>query len=316
MFTVTLLKNRLVQLGLVGLLAFGGGAIFHHMIEAPKTTTSVVHDVTQVRVEVPVLTTKIVDKIITDPVQQEAINKLIKENNALKLKLVQVSSSIAQAHTSGGTDPTTLNPGTITSTNPNDPAARPVTPDPVVRPTPTDQTNVVSDDPTSTFKDYQLTANYSRTKFSYDLTQTFIIESSSGKDSQGTSSNLVRLFQETPKGLVTIPTKTVVIDAVPNPTKWFVSPRIQGGLSVDQDQVKSGFVGLQLLKRGTSKDPKDLKISVATVGVALSSGSVRPTIIPINFNVGSPKLSPFSNLWIGPTIDFNKKVGIAITATF
>src|SRR5882724_11832244 len=111
---LTILKSRLGQLLIVGLIGLGGGAYVHHRLEAPTTTTTVVHDVQQVRVEVPTLTTKIVDRIITDPKQQLAINKLIKENNDLKLKLIQVSSTVAEAHSTGGSEPSNPSPGTIT----------------------------------------------------------------------------------------------------------------------------------------------------------------------------------------------------------
>jgi hypothetical protein len=300
---INIIKSKGGQLVLVGLLGLGIGAYIHHKVAPPTTTTQTIHDTKEVRVEVPVLTEKIVDRIIADPNQQKAIAQLLKENNDLKLKLTQVSSTVATNQSSGQVGPG-ANDGKITppSTG-NQGGLGTVVPS-------------GSNEASYNFKDFQLNATYNATTFKYDLSQTFIIESTVGRDSEGANVGITRLWQQSPNGLISIPAQTTVIQAAPNPTRWFVSPRIQGGLSFDQNKTRSGFIGLQLIKRGSSKDPKDLRLSVGTIGARVESGSIQPAIIPININVGSFKWVPLSNLWVGPSIDWNKKLGLTISATF
>ena len=283
------------------LAALGMGFWIHSKVAQPKTTTTVVHDIEQVKVEVPVLTTKVIDHIIQDPKQQAAINKLMQENNELKLKVTQLTSTIAKNESKGGTDQPI--PGTITP-SPSNPPTGNETGGSVIK--------------AFDYKDWQLNANYlsDGSKFSYGLSQTFIIETSTGTSPQGDRVGLVRLFQDTPKGLVPIPAKTTVIQANESMMRWMLSPRVQGGLGMDQDKAKGGFVGLQLLKRGRSKANEDIRFSVGTIGVWVSDSVVKPSLLPVSFNLGSIKRNPLTNLWVSPSIGLDKKMGFIISATF
>lgn len=294
----SIIKSRAAQFGVVALLSLGVGAYLHHRFTPPKTITTIVHDTKQVQVEVPVLTTKIVDRIVTDPNQQALINKLIKENDALKLRVTQISTTTATNTSMGGTDQRL--PGTIIPT-----------------PSSTSTGGKVGSS-SYTFKDYQLNATYTGNgkEFNYLLSQNLIITSSTGFNKEGNKVGLVELNQVTPKGLVKIPTDTTYVFADERAARWFVSPRIQGGLGIDQDKTKSGFIGLQLLKKGTSKDPKDISFAVGTVGILLRAGVVEPVVLPFSYNVGHLPKQPFSNLWLGASIDRNKKIGLTLTTTF
>jgi len=302
---LAILKSKLAQFALVGLISVSIGAYINHKVSPPETITTIIHDTKEIKVEVPVLTTKIVDHLITDSRQQAAIKILMKENDDLKLRVIQLTSTIAENHTGGGTDPTNPSPGTITL-----PQVDPSGQGGSQNPSPTNSSVA------GHYTDYQLDAHYTTTTFNYELNQTFLVTTTTGKDSQGNPTGIVRLFQDTPTGLTPIAAKTTVIHADENLPRWFVSPRIQGGLGIDQDKVKSGFVGLQLLKRGRSSDPKDIKFSLGTIGAKFDAHGVEPLLFPISVNLGSLPHQPFSNLWLSPSVHLKKQVGLFLTATF
>lgn len=298
MLALTILKSRLAQLAIVGLLGTGIGTYVHAKFAPPTTTTTIVHDIQQVRVDVPVLTEKIVDRIITDPKQQEAIKLLIKENNDLKLKISQISSTVATNTSTNGTGTTDPFPGTIT-------------PPQVV------SSGTTGSDNLSSFKDYQLTATYSSKSFNYTLLQTFIIESSTGRDSSGkVSIGIVRLFQDTPGGLKPVPAKTTVIQANENTSKWFVSPRGQIGFGIQSDKSRMGLTAFQWLKHGSSRAPEDIRWAILSPAMSVQNAEAVPLLLPISLNLGSFHYAPVTNVWLSPTVTKDKKIGISLTMTF
>lgn len=283
-----ILKSRLVQFILVGALSVGVWNHFHPQIN----TTKILKDIQTVTVEKPVLVSRDVNKIITDPNQKVLINKLLKQNDALNLQVIQLINATATNESHGGTDSggiVTIPPTTLT---PNE------TPQPY----------------TFSYKDYQLTANYNEPNFTYDLKQDFIIQSSTGKAKDGSKLSILKLYQVTPSGNVDIPVKATVIFADEQASRWMVSPRIQGGLGVNQDG-KAGIIAVQWLKRGRSKSAEDTSFSVLTPEVSIGS-TTTIGILPVSFNIGTLPHQPFTNLWISPSIDINKKVGVVLSATF
>lgn len=294
---INLLKSRLVQLGLIALVGVGGGAYLHSKLSPPTITTTIVHDIKQVRVDVPVLTEKIVDRIITDPREQAAIAKLIKENHELKFKLTQVSSTVATNTTTGSGTPSEVVRGTAAEGNP-------------VQGLPPVSNQVYR------FNDYQLTATYGPKTFDYKLVQTFIIESTTGKNSKGGSIGIVRLFQDTPKGLVPIPAQTTVIQANENTPRWFVSPRGQVGLGINLDKSRMGLAAFQWLKKGTSRAPEDIRWAVLSPAVSISNAQAVPSVLPFSYNLGSLKYAPVTNIWLSPIVSRTMKVGFVVTTTF
>jgi hypothetical protein len=269
---------------------------------SPKTEIQVVHDTKEIRVEVPVLTEKVVDRIITDPKQQIVINQLMKENCDLETHVAALLSTVATNTSSGGGTPIQISEGTLP-------------PGEVVH---SDNGRTPDFRRTYEFKDFQLDATYDSEgkDFNYRLNQTFRIATTLGKDPDGHPVSLVRLFQDTPTGQREVPSNTTAIHANPAPTRWRVSPRIQGGVGVDQDNARGGIVAFQWLKRGKSLDPKDLRLGALSPGVFVTSGQVRPVLLPITFNLGSLPKQPFSNVWAGFGVGLDKRLMVTLTSTF
>lgn len=302
-----LLKTKPVHY--LGVLLVGAGLTLyaqHRWFSHPVTTTVTVHDASatkEVKVEVPVLTTKVVTRIVQDPKQAQAAKRLLAENAALKIQITSLISMVADLQTTGGT--TGPDAGTITV----------VPSGPVVD---------ASTDAYS-FKDWQLSAKYSAKTFSYSLDQKFNIVTTTGKDSSGNPVSLSRLFQVNEKGaLVLVPSTATAIFSDTSVPRWMLNPRLQGGFGIDQGGVKGGFIGLQWLTHGKSPDPRDSRWSAATPGVFVAGGGLptvggsgsRVVLLPVEFNLGTVPGSPFSNLWFSPFIDTGKHVGFLLTASF
>lgn len=286
------------QLALVSEIALivavlGSGVWLGHHFTKPETVTSIVHDTKQVEVKVPVLTEKVMDRIVTDPKQQVLINQLVKENRELKLRPTTITTTTVASAESGGTG------GSDASKITNIPN------------TENGKTKSFQ------FKDFQLTAQYlsDGSKFEYKLDQKFNIVTSTAKDKDGKSVSLVNVFQTTPSGPKKLQAETTAISVTNDQAKWFVSPRIQAGFAMDTTKAKSGIGSFQWLKHGKSGDPKDIKVAVLSPGVVVGE-VVKPALLPISINLGAIPKQPFSNLWVSPWIDTTKRIGFSVTATF
>lgn len=256
------------------------------------------------RVEVPSVTEKVVKEFIQDPAQQALIKAQADQIKKLKGEVIGLTASIARAESKGGVG---LNGGSITTVSipilPNSGGTIPSNVGPI-------GSNSASE---FKFKDYQLNALYSSdgSKFTYGLQQEFTITTTTGKDALGHRTTLVGLTQKTPEGQKAIPVTTVDIESAPDTVRWHVSPRIQAGLALDTNG-KSGLVALQWLKRGSSLAAEDTK--VAFLSPTLSSQGL--TILPVSVNLGQLKHNPLKDLWVSPTLNLNKSVGLAVTTTF
>jgi hypothetical protein len=246
-----------------------------------------------VYVQAPYITPGIIEKVVKDETQAKLIRDLLRETSQLKLKVSSVTSTTAINSTTGT--------GTATEVVHHE-----------VRP---DNSSVSPNDSVQVrayeFKDFQLTAKYRGPEFAYTLDQSFRIVTSTSQSKTGPVS-VVKLFQDTPEGPKELKTETQDIHSIPNPVKWWVSPRVQGGLSVD----KKGVITFQWLKKGSSKDPKDLRWAVLSPGLKVDKSGGTALLLPISFNFGNLKYQPFSNVWLSPSVDVNKKLGFALTATF
>jgi hypothetical protein len=298
---LTVAKNKWAHLGATLLLGIVLGIHLGH--RTPKVTSTEVSkanpQVTETTLASPDLSTKTVTKLITDPAQAKLASSLIKENNALKQEVQTLASTTGTLQSKGGT----ALGGTITQPD-NPPSVEPVPNEPKI----------------FHFSDYQLNAIYDNvgTHFDYTLDQKLSIVSTTSKDSDGKTHVNLRAFQETPSGPKEVPTVTQALIADPGQPHWFVSPRIQGGLGVTfgSPTSKGGVLGLQLLKRGTSKAAEDTTLAILTPELILSSDKVTPGILPISLNLGKIKHNPLTNIWVSPSIDLNHKVGIVFSATF
>lgn len=308
---LTFLKSKIGVALLVGLLALGVGAWLHKHFEAPTTTTTLVGGTPQVKVESPTLTSTIIDRVVTDPTQQAAIDLLLKENNALKIQVTQLTSSTASATSGGGT----AQGGALTRPVQGNTGASQLPPGELqLRPDRQEGVGTGVGPQASEFKDFQLDAKFTTDSFSYNLAQSFRIVESTGKDKSGAQVSLVKLFQDTPKGLVEVPTTTTVVAADPLSSRWMLSPRIQAGIGFNP--TRGGLVILQWLKHGSSSAAEDVSWAFASGAVYISGNTILPVVLPVSFNLGTIKHNPLTNVWISPFVDSSKKFGIVFSATF
>ena len=287
-------QTRVVTTGLRLVLAVIAGMLIHARLTDPTSVERVIENTKIVTVNVPVLSEKIVTKYVTDPKDKVVIAELLDRNKKLQVEVMTLSHTIAELSQSGGTH-----------------AGGVVTP-----PTP--------ENPTYTYKDFQLTAVYHDVSFDYTLHQTFEVLSTTGRDKDGKPVGLTNVFQIGPNGeRIPIPAKTVVVFADRAAKRWMASPRIQAGLGVTSGFASSrlgpsvdkvGFVALQWLKRGKSSAAED--VSFAVLSPAVFVGKERHVgVLPFSFNLGTLPRQPFVNVWVSPFVSRTRS-GAVVSATF
>lgn len=256
------------------------------------TTTNIIKDVQTVVVEKPILTERIVDRIIKDPKDQELVRQLLNENKKLKADVIALTVTVATLTTTGGTD----KDGVIAKTE--------------------DPSKTVSTETQGSYeyKDFQLQATYSPTTFHYDLFQEFRVVTSTGRDNEGNKVGLVKLFQVTPTGLVPVPSTTTAIFADEAVARWRVSPRFQAGIAKLNTEA-GGVVAFQWLKHGKSTAAEDIAFAVGSPALFIGNGKVDIGLLPISFNTGRIKHNPLTNLWVSPMLT-RTRVGAVVSATF
>lgn len=240
-------------------------------------------------VDKPVLSEKIITKVLPDPKDKAAIESLLAENQRLSSKVVELTQTIADVSSHGE--------------------------GPVEVPTPA---------PISVhFKDWRLDFTSDGQKAQYSLSQKFEILSTSGRDKEGKTISLVKLFELGPNG-ERVPAnnlKTTAIIADQTTPHLLISPSVQAGFMISLTD-KGGIVGLQWLKRGRTPAAEDSTISFATPVVFLTKTVKEAGLLPISINLGQLPHNPLKDVWISPYVGFSltsttpKRVGLAITATF
>lgn len=289
-------KTKAIIAGVGLVLAFLGGVWAHSHFYPATHTTTIVPDTKIVTVEKPTIVTRDIVRVIADPKDKSLIDQLMKENSDLKAQVILLTDTTATNEVKGGgnsTTSTSSSEGTGKGTDNQVPQ-------------------------TFTFKDYQLTASYTGPQFSYLLNQTFKVVSTVGRDHEGKTFSIVKLFQRTPEGdkALDASTQEVVADVLAN--HLFVSPRLHLGGARLNDSSAGGVVALQWLKWGHSEAPEDVRFGLLTPAAFLSQGSKDFGLIPFQWNVGSAKHVPLiTNLWIGPYGNVERtKFGIVLTAQF
>jgi hypothetical protein len=184
--------------------------------------------------------------------------------------------------------------------------------------------------PEAHFKDWRLTFDATASQTTYQLDQKFEAIAAIGKDKDGKPVVKTRLFEIGPGETRTemSDASTIVVSATPNPKKWRLSGSIQAGFGGSYDTgakkgVSGGVVGLQWLKRGTSKAAEDNTLSLLTPVAFISPGVIEPGLLPASINLGRIPKQPFKDLWASPLIAFGKapnvsptRFGFVLTATF
>lgn len=300
---MTQFNRSALIIGIIAILSFGLGfwargdeSVGTFTIEAP------VGNVRVIEVPVPVITEKIVKQFV--PVPDKTIAAaVLAENKALKVKVDELSVSLAKA-TSTGSGPVT---------------------------TEVISADVASNTPANhrtTFKDWRLSFESDGQNANYTLTQQYSIVNTVGKNKDGISTQLVRLFEIGPGDVRTpIPTiSTLTIVADKELPHFYVKLTVQGGAgrvfnSSTLKQETAGIVAIPWLKRGRTKATEDTSFAFLSPAVAFVGNNPTFGVLPLSYNLGSLPKQPFTNVWVSPfvgtktgaTVD---KIGIVGTFTF
>lgn len=281
----------------------------------PLISTPAPH-VTTIQIPVPVLTEKIVTQYLERPQDTAAIAAVLRENVGLKIRVEQLSVSLAEAKSIGqGTSVIGV------------PATTALTP-PITH---------------MNFTDWRLNFTANGNDVRYVLTQKFSIVSTVGRNTKGVPVNLIELYEigpdETRLPITTTDTKTIAI--TPSP-RWHVAPTIQAGIGrttptsltttrtvvagVSQTQRGTDFAtstvyAIQWLKHGTDDSLGKTRWAVASPALSITDTAHAIGILPVSFNIGSIRHQPFTNLWISPFVGTSgtaiiDHVGLIVSTTF
>lgn len=259
-------------------------------------------------VEVPV--DRITTRTVTRYIPQEdvaAVEALLKENAELKVRVEQLSVSVAKRE---------------------DTISGPVTTIPATDATP----QLIN------YKDWRLNFQSDGVSATYTLSQQFSIVNTVGRNDYGIPVHQIRLYEMGPEGerlpITTVSTTTIATQT--GQYRWYVSPRLQAGVQWTAKTVKStlpsqtttktelvpgGMVALPWLYRGTSKAVGDTRYAFLTPVFTFNATETTYGILPVSFNFGSVRYLPFTDVWASPYIGKYTetgavRIGIAISTTF
>jgi hypothetical protein len=288
-----LMTSTIGKIAALVLVCVVAGGVVYEQCAPPTQTVRTIDNTKIVTVDRPVLTEKIVTKVITDPKDKLLVRSLLSENERLKLDVTGLTQTLAQLHSTGGVKES----GGVITIIPN--------------------TTQVGD-PVYEFKDFQLDAKYASSGkiFDYTLDQQFEVLSTTGRGKDGGKVGIANVFQVKPDGTrIPVPSKTVDVYADEATSRWLVSGRIQAGLGVTTARETGGVVAFQWLKHGKSPAAEDVKLSVASPALFLTKTTHDVGVLPLSINLGSLPHQPFSNLWVSPFVSRTRIAGV-ITATF
>jgi DNA-binding transcriptional regulator of glucitol operon len=254
--------------------------------------------VTTVYVDKPVLTDRIVEKIVSDPKDKAIIKSLMAENAKLSVRVTALSQTIAETQSHGGGILTTTPPVEATLTAPAVPAS-------------------------VHFKDWRLDFRANGDKAAYDLTQKFEVLATTGRDKDGKNISLVKLFELGANGerLPAASLTTTAIFADDTKPHWIIHPAIQAGLAITNNE-RGAVVGVQWLKRGRTKAAEDSTLALLTPVAFVSQNVKEVGVLPLSVNLGLIKYMPLKDFWVSPYVGADlikrtpSRVGLTLTATF
>jgi hypothetical protein len=264
---------------------------------SPETTATISQpapNVVTIEVPVEVITERVVVEYIEIEDQTAAL-ALLEQNDELKIRVEQLSVSLAEAQSSGtGVAVTTVVPPTETA--------------PAVA--------------TVTFKDWRLDFTAENNIANYTLTQKFSIVNSVGRDKDNVPTNLIRLYEIGPNDeRVLIPTtETTTVAVTGNTPHFYTKLTVQGGVGRAGGEQRI-FFATPWLKRGNTTATEDTRWAFLTPMVALSKEEQSVGIAPISFNLGSLARQPLTNLWFSPYVGTTTGVtinqtGFVVSVTF
>lgn len=306
MISFTIFKSELKVVGALVLgaaIIIGGITAWGKLHPTTTTTTpSVVPGTTITTVSTPTIEVREVDRVVSDPAQEARIKSLLAENAKYKIAVTSLTTTIGELQEKGGLG---VNGGVITTELP-------------VQPTSVGKSEEVLVS-TYDFKDGQLSAKYTSdgAGFTYNLTQSFNVLTTTGKDKSGVTTSVVKLFQVGPNGSsVEVPGATTQVNATPTPVRWLVGPRIQGGFSLGPTGERGGVISLQWLRRGRSLSAEDSSLALLQPALTITQSGAKLALVLGNVNLGRIPHQPFVNIWLGGTINLDKQVGLTVSATF
>jgi hypothetical protein len=280
---------------------------YYHPLNPTVITNEVTHT-REVTVPGPV-TTKTVDKLVYITDKTEA-NKLLALNKQLGAQVELLTETLGTL-TAKGSGPVT------------------VTPPPADKP---------KGDTTYAFKDFRLDFNLlshptnpPTYDANYNLHQKFEIESTFGRQKDGTPMTISKLFEVGPGDKKTeIPTTSTAVHADLTVPAWRTGLSIQGGLYVGRSAIdfqstatgvtsKGGLVGVQWLKKGKTFAAEDSTLSLLTPVAAFNGSTIDIGLFPGSINLGQIPHQPLKDLWLSPYIGTgtqHKVVGFSLTSTF
>jgi hypothetical protein len=248
------------------------------------------------------LVTKDIEKVVTDPQQAKQVAALLAENKKLKAQVqaLVIANATHEVHGEG-------------------PIVRldPYVPGPL--PTATPAPAAVG---SYHFEDFRLNFTTDLTRAKYDLHQRFEVLSTLAKTKAGVPFTTVKLNEVGPQGeRWPLDVTSTLIEAAPKDASWFVGPKVQAGLA--KTTVDTGaVVGLQWLRRGSTKATEDTTFALLTPVAFLSTDVKEAGVLPVSVNLGRIKHQPFTNLWVSPYVGISvahrtaSSAGVALTATF
>lgn len=282
-------------LGVV-LAVFIGMLVYRHF--QPTLTETVFvkgpETIKTVTVDRPVLTERIVTKVLSDPKDKAAIAALMAENAKLKLEVTALTQTMAELKQSGSGPVTRVEP-------PPDKPSEPVT---------------------YRFKDWHLDFRTDTKTAQYNLTQKFEVLTTTAKNKDGTQAAMTALYELGANGERIPATNTKVTGIFTDATTphWLVKLNIQGGLALTRDKAgqtaNGGVAAIQWLKHGRTKATEDVTFAVASPAFFFGSGVQDIGILPISFNLGRIPHQPLTNLWVSPFVSKAQRLGVTLTATF
>lgn len=289
------MNGRFTAMVMIGLLvlAFAAGYIQRPSPADTITVSTPAPNVTTIEVPVPMITEKVVTKYIKVE-DQAAATALLKENDALKVKVDQLSVSLAKTQSTGqGTSTTAVTPATTTAPQ---------------------EVRVA-------FKDWRLDFLSVNNAVTYTLSQQYSIVNTVGRNRENVPTNLVRLYEIGPGNTRTlIPTvETTTVVTSQNLPRFYTKLTVQGGVGYADGQRV--LLLTPWLKRGRSTATEDTRWAFVTPIISLAKDEQAVGVAPVSFNLGSLPRQPLTNLWVSPFVGTSTGIGItqkgvALSVTF
>lgn len=303
-FTPKLLKlwtgtARLIRIiGSVALVIIALTAMKSCLFPPAPVITQVTPVVRTVEVPVEKLTTKTVTKYITNKADRALVEALMKENDALRVRVQDLTLSYGAA-TFKGQGPVTH---VETPATPTTPAVQ-----------------------TTTFEDWRLKFRATGNDATYTLSQSFAVVNTLGRNKDNTPVSLVSLYEIGPGATRTpIPiTQSTLIASSGPQAHFYTNLNLQGGITRLGTGTTHVAVVAQWLKRGRTIAPHDTRWAFLSPAVTLTKGERSIGILPVSLNLGTlPGLrKAITNVWLSPYIGTSNglqsnRQGLTVSVTF